>query len=635
MIIRCTSCNAAYSVADNKVTNKKFGFSCPKCGTEVVIDNRMKALAHEPNVSMEPMLDEHFAEDAGLKNGAGAGPMERRSQHDDFSDILEMGDREGGIDMAKPALRAGAKQDSPNINDITTGEKDSYLDDLLEPPTADRQADKKENAGLDDMTMDELEDLDFLEKAESKPSRKPAASDGSGEFIPLEEDFLLEEPSTEKQREPRGVSTAEKKLEFPGIDGLESDIKTDEIFSRDAADVDESITIDLDTLDIQLEEEEPAPRAKTSGSAAEKPKKKDPLDMEEDSDITIDLDSLDLPLEEVEEFKAGETVDEDERLTLEDAGLTMDELVSEEAVPVGSFDEGDEDLKLSIDEIAPDLKIEELEKELASGGILLADETGAEGTAMSELEEFPIEREPASARSRLTPKESTEFLDIETREDIGKYRKEMETLDEEGRDVVPSGCVNFSIDYSLKYSRTGALLRLFGLYYIVLIPHFLVSSVYSLLSWILGMLNGLVILFSGNSLDDFTEIQENSLRYALSIASNASDIFERAPSFAGRKEIDNPLQFNIIFPLRYSRLLAFLRLSLIGIFLVALPHVILLTVLSLGVIFIHFAGLVSIIVMKRWPGFLFDFMVRYYRYATNVISFLTGLVDKYPSFRFE
>jgi len=40
MIVRCTHCDAAYSVDDGKITNKKFGFSCPKCGTSVIIDNR-------------------------------------------------------------------------------------------------------------------------------------------------------------------------------------------------------------------------------------------------------------------------------------------------------------------------------------------------------------------------------------------------------------------------------------------------------------------------------------------------------------------------------------------------------------------------------------------------------------------
>jgi len=40
-------------------------------------------------------------------------------------------------------------------------------------------------------------------------------------------------------------------------------------------------------------------------------------------------------------------------------------------------------------------------------------------------------------------------------------------------------------------------------------------------------------------------------------------------------------------------------------------------------------------VTGRWPGMLFDFLVRYFRYSLNVSAYLTGVVDTYPSFRFD
>jgi hypothetical protein len=61
----------------------------------------------------------------------------------------------------------------------------------------------------------------------------------------------------------------------------------------------------------------------------------------------------------------------------------------------------------------------------------------------------------------------------------------------------------------------------------------------------------------------------------------------------------------------------------------------LLFLLSLGAIIITFIGIVSVISIKRWPNILFDFMVRYFRYYANIISYWIGLVDKYPTFRFE
>jgi len=91
----------------------------------------------------------------------------------------------------------------------------------------------------------------------------------------------------------------------------------------------------------------------------------------------------------------------------------------------------------------------------------------------------------------------------------------------------------------------------------------------------------------------------------------------------------------VVYPVRHSRVLAFLRLTGVGIVIAALPHLLLLSLLSLGAWLITIAGLVSIIAVRKWPGVLFDFMRRYFNYAANVFSFVTGIVDKYPSFRFE
>lgn len=121
----------------------------------------------------------------------------------------------------------------------------------------------------------------------------------------------------------------------------------------------------------------------------------------------------------------------------------------------------------------------------------------------------------------------------------------------------------------------------------------------------------------------------------MSLSACAVDVVEDTPMYAGGKNIDYALQMNVIYPVRYSRVLAFLRVSCVGILLVALPHLMMLTILSLGALLFCFIGFLSILLLKKWPGLLFDFMVRYYRYAAGVYAFLIGLVDRYPSFRFE
>jgi hypothetical protein len=86
-------------------------------------------------------------------------------------------------------------------------------------------------------------------------------------------------------------------------------------------------------------------------------KEKEKLD-----DITLDLDSLDIQLDEHAETLPGEQIiDEDEKLTLEDAGITIDELIEEQKKETI---EEEEELKLSLDEIEPGLTADDLHKEL-------------------------------------------------------------------------------------------------------------------------------------------------------------------------------------------------------------------------------------------------------------------------------
>jgi hypothetical protein len=107
------------------------------------------------------------------------------------------------------------------------------------------------------------------------------------------------------------------------------------------------------------------------------------------------------------------------------------------------------------------------------------------------------------------------------------------------------------------------------------------------------------------------------------------------PIFAGRDNIDYPLQMKIIYPLRSSRILALLRLSGIGIIVAVLPHLLVLFLMSIMSWLVYIIGVISVLVSGRWPHVFFDFMTRYYRLTSRVLAFTIGIVDVYPRFRFN
>ena len=569
MIVRCSECNAAYQVDDEKVENKRFAFTCPKCKAHVIIDNRM-------DIAQDRSLDE--------------------------------------------MLMAQAVEEKPRKH---THVKEEF-DTILQEEPFEKEYTEKETLKADEDLLADIESFD------TTPDKKGKIKD---EFEPIESETidLSDFSSEELKSATEEITLPEEPLEKDLL--FDEEIKADEIFSKEK-DVDESITIDLDTLDIPLEESTAIEEAEMPAEPSvlekeelpvedigfddilvsdekipQKPKAKKAPEKEPIDDITLDLDSLDIQLEEHGEVLPGEQIiEEDEKLTLEDAGITIDELIEEEKKQ--SLEE-EEDLKLSLDEIEPGLTADDLHKELTDSEI--------ENLMSKELE---------------LPEVDLDKFELEEGEAKAYTPEEFEYAEKESYDSIPAGFVNLTIDYALSYSRIGAVTRLLGLYALTLIPHGIVSAIYGVVSTIVGFFNWCVVLFTGQFIDDFADMQQNTLRYYISILASAAQIIEDMPVYAGRPKVEHSLQLDIVYPSEPSRLLAFLRITGIGILIAALPHLLLIAVLTLGMLILIPVGLISIIATKRWPTLLFDFMYRYLRYYSRVSAYTMGLVDKYPSFIF-
>ncbi len=675
MIVSCTNCDSKYSVDDSKVEGKKFGFNCPKCGNTVEVDNRekRKKLYDDSDELMSPAGDKGVLieeKDSGLpsKEELGVALGDLTSETEDEEGNLNIEDMElPNLEGLGEISETGETAD--DAIDISTDEFASKEFQFQEP-AAERGTDFEIN---EDTGKTDKEDFLAIVGSEKKKAKK------SGNEIDLFEDFNpIEEENIENKN--TGEKTPDERIMFEeesGNEAAESDkdimneVKSDEIFSNKAVkeDEDENITIDLDSLDIQLEEDvdgiaekdieieelsETVAPSKTEdveimdfadeiGEKRAKPVKKPKKISEEDEDITLDLDALDLTLDEVEELKEGERMDmederidiSDERITLSDAGLTPDELVIDE--DLSAKQQTEEDIRLSIDEVAPDTTLEIAPEAAPEVSIKKVLSGKKEKIHMQfDEDELPeIDLDKLDEDDNYAAAEDEESEDIHSIRDFREHEAEIANPDTDIRDTVPRGVINFSIDYSLRFSRIGAIFRLLCLFPVVMIPHFIVLLIYSVLSMILSFFNWIIIVFSGTHEENFLEIQENTIRYLLSICACCVDLVEETPKFAGRKDIDYSFQMDVTYPISYSRILAVLRITVIGIILAALPHLILLLILSIGSFLIYIIGLFSIIIRKKWPNVLFDFMVRYYRYVANVLSFITGVIDRYPSFKFE
>ncbi|PKL17655.1 MAG: hypothetical protein CVV49_09950 [Spirochaetae bacterium HGW-Spirochaetae-5] len=485
--------------------------------------------------------------------------------------------------------------------DIDLDETSLDSDIFDEPVKAEKQTEKSKT--FDDeitLDMDNL-DIDFEESS-------------------LEDD-IFEQPEVIKSSK-----AAAKKVEFSDDDFDEEEIK----LNLDDLDID---IAEIEERELIFEDDEPAPVVKKRPKALIE-------ETEEDESITIDLDTLEIEIAEENNVLSGALSEEDEKLTLDDAGLTFDELTSE--LEKSGFDESlEEDIRLTLDDIDPDLTLDKITRSASV-------ETERIYDTIDELPEIDLDEYDAIVRqeeNRVTAKSKDNFEDDliifpDTDDEMETIRKpDYDIFDYEESELEKSaperGSTYFSIDLSLKYSRVGALLRLLGLYMISMIPHLIVMLIYTVLSSILGFINQIVILSTGRCVEDFALVIENTMRYFFYIKTNITGIIEDRPVYAGREHIDHPLQINITYPLTYSKNLAILRLSVIGILIITIPHLIIMSLITITIPFVYLAGIVSVIFTRRWPNVLFIYLTKYFRYMARITSFMTGLTDEYPPFHFD
>ena len=89
---------------------------------------------------------------------------------------------------------------------------------------------------------------------------------------------------------------------------------------------------------------------------------------------------------------------------------------------------------------------------------------------------------------------------------------------------------------------------------------------------------------------------------------------------------EHPVRITVDDDLRRSRLTVFFRLLL------AIPHLIWLTLWTVAVVIVGLIGWVIALVRGRLPDGLHDFLAMYVRYATHVGAYLAIAANPYPGF---
>lgn len=176
--------------------------------------------------------------------------------------------------------------------------------------------------------------------------------------------------------------------------------------------------------------------------------------------------------------------------------------------------------------------------------------------------------------------------------------------------------------YDVQYSDQRDRLTTFFRYFTV-IPHSIVAGIWGVAVYVVTIGQWFVAVFTGKRSRGIWEFQRSWLAYSSRVNSYADLTHDSFPRF-GPEWGSEPVAFDHRYVEPANRLTTALR------FLWAIPAAIILAVIGIGAGVVIVICWFAIVFTGRMPRGMFDFVVRYERFALNVMAYQLLMSDTYP-----
>ena len=189
--------------------------------------------------------------------------------------------------------------------------------------------------------------------------------------------------------------------------------------------------------------------------------------------------------------------------------------------------------------------------------------------------------------------------------------------------------LSFHIDHQEEFSRKELLLRtFFGVFYL-LIPHSIALFFVSILSSILLFLTFWTILFTGRYPRAWFDTQLGLLNWNARFTASIFNCIDGYPAF-GLSAGHPCVHLDIPYPEAVSRSHTFI----VGLFgpILLIPHLFILSVRNLLVLFLNLLAFWSILCTRRYPQSWFDWFVGQMRWGMRINAYLYFMTPDYPPF---
>jgi len=181
--------------------------------------------------------------------------------------------------------------------------------------------------------------------------------------------------------------------------------------------------------------------------------------------------------------------------------------------------------------------------------------------------------------------------------------------------------VTLEVEYPERLSRGLIFVK-----WLLAIPHWLIVGIFGYLVELTTFISWFAILFTGRYPTALFDLAVMYFRWNTRMLAYVALLRDEYPPFSGGADPEYPVRLSIEYPERLSRLLIFVK------WLLAIPHILILSLLGVVAFLVYVIGWFAILFTGRLPRGLFDFLVGYGRWGLRVNAYILLLRDEYPPF---
>ena len=191
--------------------------------------------------------------------------------------------------------------------------------------------------------------------------------------------------------------------------------------------------------------------------------------------------------------------------------------------------------------------------------------------------------------------------------------------------------VKLEINYPESSSRGLAFFGiLFFLKMLLIIPHMIVLFFINIAEMFAVWLGYWAVLFTGKYPKGFFSFIVGAMRWQSRIMAWMLGLTDKYPPFKLGQVEGYPVMFDVNYPERSSRGLAFWSLLFLLKIVLLIPYLMIMVCINYAMTLVTFFGFWAVLFTGKYPKSFFNFLVSVVRWSFRINAWIFGLTDKYP-----